>query len=702
MESLISRRRRSPRRARAYSAAFVLAPAIIAAMTFTGVFTIVKVALGLGFVIFVHELGHFLLAKWNGVKVEKFSIGFGPKLFGFTYGETEYVIAALPLGGFVKMLGEAVEDEENKSSDPRAFPNKSVGARISIISAGVVMNLIFGFVFFFYVYRAGWVESSARLGFVTPGSPAYEAGLRAGDEVIGIGGRSEPSFDHLRVRVGMSGSGEALRFTVRRPGVETPLSFDIEPRREARGDFPTIGVLQASGMMLADPPYSAPEGVEGKSPSGLERFDRVVAMGPEGGAIEPVADSATFDRRIAELKEQPVTVVVEHGGIESLEDDGKSKRAPYPRGEATLPPSRVVDFGFRAAIEPISCIQNDSAAKKAGLQLGDRILAVDGRDDFDPLRLPFYCFDHAGKPVVFKVAREVPGHGEQTVEVTATPAPSPPNLSAWRALPGIAIDVTPLGFGYHVRTRVTAIRPGSPAEKAGLKVGDVVRSLKFPKFKEGAEEIPEVTVEFDDEKQNWPLAFAAMQFRPRAQLAITVNGSKTPIEIEPAVEADWFLPQRGLNFMAEYRRLPPQPPLAAIRRGIDETWDNILSVYAMIRGLAQGRVSPNKLGGIISIGAIAYGQASSGLVQLVHFLAMLNINLAVLNFLPIPPIDGGQMVFLIAEKIRGKPLPDAALIIPQYAGLLFVLGLFVFVTYQDIVNVVIPWLTHLFSFMICM
>ncbi|MDE2506758.1 MAG: site-2 protease family protein, partial [Planctomycetota bacterium] len=81
-------------------------------MTFTGVFTIVKVALGLGFVIFVHELGHFLLAKWNGVKVEKFSIGFGPKLFGFTYGETEYVIAALPLGGFVKMLGEAVEDEE--------------------------------------------------------------------------------------------------------------------------------------------------------------------------------------------------------------------------------------------------------------------------------------------------------------------------------------------------------------------------------------------------------------------------------------------------------------------------------------------------------------------------------------------------------------------------------------------------------------
>ncbi len=97
--------------------------------TLSTVFAIVLVALGLGFVIFIHELGHFLVAKWNDVKVEKFSIGFGPTLFGFRRGETEYVLAAIPLGGFVKMLGEGEETNENvKTTDPAAYPNKSVGA----------------------------------------------------------------------------------------------------------------------------------------------------------------------------------------------------------------------------------------------------------------------------------------------------------------------------------------------------------------------------------------------------------------------------------------------------------------------------------------------------------------------------------------------------------------------------------------------
>ena len=82
--------------------------------TLNSILSAVKIAVGLGLVIFIHELGHFLMAKWNGVKVEKFSIGFGPTLFGFRRGETEYVIAALPLGGFVKMLGEGPDDEANK------------------------------------------------------------------------------------------------------------------------------------------------------------------------------------------------------------------------------------------------------------------------------------------------------------------------------------------------------------------------------------------------------------------------------------------------------------------------------------------------------------------------------------------------------------------------------------------------------------
>src|SRR5207302_5302805 len=115
--------------------------------------SILMVVVGLGMVIFIHELGHFLVAKWCDVHVETFSIGFGPALPGcsFRWGETTYMIALFPLGGYVKMVGEGAESEEDEN-DPRSFKNKSVGQRMAIISAGVTMNLIFGFACFVFVY----------------------------------------------------------------------------------------------------------------------------------------------------------------------------------------------------------------------------------------------------------------------------------------------------------------------------------------------------------------------------------------------------------------------------------------------------------------------------------------------------------------------------------------------------------------------
>ena len=104
----------------------------------------------------------------------------------------------------------------------------------------------------------------------------------------------------------------------------------------------------------------------------------------------------------------------------------------------------------------------------------------------------------------------------------------------------------------------------------------------------------------------------------------------------------------------------------------------------MLRSLVQGRVSHKGLGGPILIANVAYERAASSFTDLVHFLGFLSINLAVLNFLPIPPLDGGQMIFLIAEKIRGRPLPDSALIAGTYLGLVLVLCLMVFVLFQDV------------------
>ena len=132
---------------------------------------------GFSLVVFFHELGHFTAAKACGVRVDKFAIGFGKELFGFTKGETRYSFNALPLGGYVKMLGQedfAVDKsgELAVKEDPRAFTNKPVGLRMIIVSSGVAMNLVFAALVFMLVFMIGLQSLPAEIGWLKPGSPA--------------------------------------------------------------------------------------------------------------------------------------------------------------------------------------------------------------------------------------------------------------------------------------------------------------------------------------------------------------------------------------------------------------------------------------------------------------------------------------------------------------------------------------------------
>lgn len=639
-----------------------------------------KVALGLGFVIFLHELGHFLLAKWNGVKVEKFSIGFGPTLLGFTRGETEYVLAAIPLGGFVKMLGEGTEGEATKSSDPRAYPNKSVWARMAIISAGVIMNLILGLACFAYSYGQGMEVTTSQIGTVASGSPAYLAGLRRGDEIVGIDGRTDVNFGVLMLKVRLSGKGQRIKFDVKRPGVDKLLRFEIEPRREATADAPTIGVLPIEGLTLLDPPFIIPAGYSDVSGAPWETLRpgdllRAVSYVREG-STETVAidDILQLYKILGRNPDIPLSF--------RFDRSEKPGRAGGATSEVvTLPPNHFVDFGFRLTIEPIRSIRGDSPAALAGFRKGDRIVKVNGLDDFDPMRLPTICYEHAGKPMTFEVERDEAG-GTAVVSLTATPDDSVP-WTEWQV--SEPLDVPGLGLAYPVRTRITAVTPGSPADKAGLKPGNVLNAMTFPplKLKDRVENAEEIT--FDEKSARWPASFQDLQRRPLQPVSFRVDNGDKPVTILPVIDRTWHHPLRGFLFNRLSRTTPPLNLAQATQRGFDDTIDNILSIYATIRSLFEGRVSPKQLGGPIRIAGFAFDQASEGLTELVHFLGILSINLAVLNFLPIPPLDGGQMVFLCAEKIRGRPLPDSALSFGSILGIVLVLCLMVYVLFHDVI-----------------
>ncbi|MDP2482568.1 MAG: RIP metalloprotease RseP [Candidatus Palauibacterales bacterium] len=185
--------------------------------------TILSTIVVLGVLILVHELGHFWAAKAVDIEVSRFSIGFGPKIAGFRRGETEYVLAAIPLGGYVKMEGmvgeEAVSPLEGKTEperepSPRDFDAKPLWARFLVIVAGVVMNFVFAFAAFTFVARSEGVIDPL-IGRLEPGSPAEQAGFQPSDMILAMDGRGIRNWDEVQQYVGMRPE-VPIRFTVRR------------------------------------------------------------------------------------------------------------------------------------------------------------------------------------------------------------------------------------------------------------------------------------------------------------------------------------------------------------------------------------------------------------------------------------------------------------------------------------------------------
>jgi len=176
---------------------------------------IISVVILLGVLIFVHELGHFLVAKYSGVGVLKFSLGFGPKIFGKTVGETEYLLSAVPLGGYVKLLGESEEDEIAPEDEKRSFLRQPVFKRMAIVVAGPLFNFLFAVVVFSVLFGIGVPSLTSTVGGVTEGAAAMSAGIEKGDRILAIDGHKIELWSELADIIGGS-EGRELEFEIER------------------------------------------------------------------------------------------------------------------------------------------------------------------------------------------------------------------------------------------------------------------------------------------------------------------------------------------------------------------------------------------------------------------------------------------------------------------------------------------------------
>jgi regulator of sigma E protease len=640
------------------------------------------VAIGLGLVIFFHELGHFAVAKWCGVFVERFSIGFGPILWSFKKGDTEYALSAVPFGGYVKMLGQDDMDPSQLSSeeiaeDPKSYSAKPVWQRMAIISAGVIMNIITGLIFFAIAFKSGVQTRPARLGPIVVGKPAWKAGLQTGDLVTRINGRECSDFGDIMRGVALT-SGDVEIEGIYRDGrtFKKTLTPDKSDTRRMIGVAPGWD-LRLTSLGAENGPCTV-AGTPAADAGGFLAKDRIVEVGGE-----PVKTFAELQNVLTDRRGEELEFIVERGA-----DDKKERVA------IKVAPNRFRRLGLSMDIEKISAIETDSPADRVQLKPGDKIAKVDGKEvgkEIDPVELPDYFQSRHGQSVAIEYTREVDGT-KKTLSADLIPV----NRTGWTdrfELKGSPLSVPSIGVAYHITSRVLEVQPGSPAD-GKIAADESITAIELflpPNVKDDGFGAAFGSLKFEaTEKQPyiWAQAFWLMQMAPTRHMRLTVasNDKTRVVELEPARDpnSSLYFPDRGFVFDDESMIQKAATVGAAFEMAADHARSTGIEIYLTLRSLVRRDLSFKELHGPIGIAKVAHQFASQGLSPLLLFLGFLSVNLAVLNFLPIPVLDGGHMVFLCWEAVTRKRPSERVLIGATYCGMAFVLGLMVLVIYLDL------------------
>jgi len=316
--------------------------------------SIVAVVAVLGFMILIHEFGHYAVAKWLGVRVEVFSIGFGKRLIGFRKGETDYRIAAIPLGGYVKMSGENPMDE--RTDDPREFLNHSRWHRFLIAVAGPVMNILLAIFLLTTVYMMHYeypiyLDKLAVVQGVRKDSPAARAGIQAGDRIVKIDGIDNPTWEQVQPRVWLS-PNQPLAVSIQRG--DQVLQKTLVPKAVTTSEVGTVGWFPEEPVVIGrlDPGLPAAK-------AGMKEDDKVVAMNGQ-----PVPSIEYMIESLQQTKDQPVDITVARGdqtlsfhlqAVLSQTEDPKEQR--YRLGFVNKGVTKVTKLPFPAALS-LSLDQN--------------------------------------------------------------------------------------------------------------------------------------------------------------------------------------------------------------------------------------------------------------------------------------------------------------------------------------------------------
>jgi regulator of sigma E protease len=539
----------------------------------------------IGLLIFVHESGHFIFAKLFNVKVHVFSLGFGPKLFGFVRGETQYKISLVPVGGYVKMLGEDPTESVPPEDRGRAFGDKPLAQRFIIIIAGPLMNIIFPLFLHFGVGLSHTELIPAEAGMILPNMPAHEAGMVAGDIVESVNGKTIASFEDLLRQVSPH-PGEQLRFAIRRGDktfertivprpTEVPIILD---EKETVGRI-GIGAYYLPPLIgVADPASPAAK-------AGLQTFDLVLAV--DGQSVGRLVD---LEHALQASKGNSVSLSVKRLSkgakppFQSLE--GKFEKDVLQISLAVpVDITALSDLGIDNAIDFIAYVNPDGIADKIGLQRGDRLVSLDGKEY---------------------------GIGQIYNAINQNPTTS--RTLVW------------------TRNGTTYSAPFKPAFIPAGEAGDL--GLKQDRYDSGFKVISGVLI------------------------------SPNPVSNQALVSS-------------------------AIRYAIDETWAGIRIIGIGFKLLFQGDVSMRSLGGPLMIGQLAGQAGQAGASTFIWIMALISLNLGLLNLLPIPVLDGGQIVFIAVEAVTRQPISHIIKERIMLVGVAMLLVLMLFATWNDIARILV-------------